>query len=740
MRLLRVALAASAVLPGCLGGPAVDQACHTERPADPSAARLDGGAGGTGGPGQPLTELSEDDDLQAEWLRSASKISMHLDDSVTVIDEALIRRATLPVLADIGELKEAEEDNLASLEADLQFRLLDEYKNRGYHHAEVEVHVGPLRDKGTRRVDISAVEGAQVMVDAVEIVGARAIDPAELQDYYLDFADPVVPLFGRSVYIASVADDAARRMVERYAFEGYPDATARVVETIFRDSGVVIRYAVGEGPRAWLKTIRWRALSPPGRAQPEQAPNTPLQLRLEPWEIREQLHAAGVREGVLYSPGLAGTARAALAGYYGEQGFPFALVQAVETRRERDRNGDWQVTLELLIFENDIAAVCRVGVQGNHWTQNQVILREVAPLQGMTYTASQVRDAQRAIARLGIFKSVQVRRTVHKVAAGAAPRPDLVDLDIEVAEQDWVVARIDLGFASVEGLRAAPTVDFPNFTGWGHSGQVRALVSPLRQRVEGKLTSPWTFGLPFRTRIETSWEDRPEPLSRRPSFRAEEARAAVTFSRPLIGDLEGFVGYEAETTRVFDPADGFLIQSSIGTSVDATVDDLRLSAVNIGWVLDGRDNRFSPKAGAYATMSYTFAGDDLGGNVSFQRLQGTIAMYHTTGPFTVAFRGDSAAVDYSRSAKFPKLPPPYRIFSGGARSVRSFAQGELGPLTIDDPNTVANEGGSPLGGLGHGVINAELRTRLWPQDDGPFGISALPFSAPELSVTVRRTS
>ena len=43
---------------------------------------------------------------------------------------------------------------------------------------------------------------------------------------------------------------------------------------------------------------------------------------------------------------------------HAEEGFPFALVQAVETSRERDRNGDWQVTLELLILENDIAGIC----------------------------------------------------------------------------------------------------------------------------------------------------------------------------------------------------------------------------------------------------------------------------------------------------------------------------------------------------------------------------------------------
>ncbi|MHC5021541.1 MAG: BamA/TamA family outer membrane protein, partial [Planctomycetota bacterium] len=270
------------------------------------------------------------------------------------------------------------------------------------------------------------------------------------------------------------------------------------------------------------------------------------------------------------------------------------------------------------------------------------------------------------------------------------------------------------------------TIDFPNFTSAGHSAQLRAVLSTLRQRIEGKLTAPWTFGVPVRTRVDLSWEDRPEPLTDDYSFRAEEARAAVTFSRPIIGDLRGFLGYETTSTRVFDATDAFLTQTSIGTGADATVPDLRLSALSVGWELDGRDNRFNPRTGAYATMRYTFAHSDLGGNVDFHRLEGTIAMYYSAGPFTLALRSDSAAVDYDSSEDFSKLPPPFRVFTGGARSVRSFPEGELGPLTIADTN--GQGGGSPLGGLGYGVVNLELRTTLWQYEDTPFGVSLLLFA------------
>ncbi|MHC5020620.1 MAG: BamA/TamA family outer membrane protein, partial [Planctomycetota bacterium] len=554
LRIGSACLAAAVWTAGCATGPAADPAWDTPLPPSRAATAA---VASPAAPGR----ADSTEDYQAELEALADRCSIHLDQDITVLDEARIRRAALDTLADIA--RTTDEEDIPNRAEDLRFRLLDEYRDDGYHFADVDVKIGPPRNKGSRRIDIAAVERDRVMVDAIEITGARAIDPGELRDYYNDHATTPVKLFGRPVYNARVAEEAARRMQERYEFEGYPDASARVVETRFnrRRNAVVIRYAVGEGPRAWLQTVRWRALDSRRGSAPESGAAAPPALRLRPWEIRDQLRAAGVVEGAPYSPALAGAARSALAAYYSEEGFPFALVQAVETERRRDRNGDWQVTLELLILENDIAGICRIGIRGNHWTAGHVIRREVAQLQGTTYTGSSVRAMQQALTGLGLFKTVQVRRAAHKVWHEELPsepgRSGRIVVEREIPD--------DLGAGNPETLRAAPTIDFPNFTSAGHSAQLRAVLSTLRQRIEGKLTAPWTFGVPVRTRVDLSWEDRPEPLKRKPSFRAEEARAAVTFSRPIIGELRGFLGYETASTRVFDASNAFLSQTSIGT-------------------------------------------------------------------------------------------------------------------------------------------------------------------------------
>lgn len=697
-------------------------------------------------PPRPTAAAHEAPEERAETRLAevAATVSLHCE-GVTVFGSDAVLRAALDEFHEIGHPRVG--SDAAALAEDVKFRLEDEYHRRGYAGAEVTVRVGEPRASGTRRVDVSAREGPRTLVTAIAVEGARHLSDAELARFYWDHAPRTVPVFGGHCYVERVAESAASRMAERYRTDGFRGVRVRLdeVDLSADRTEARLRYVVGEGPRATLARIRIDGRDPA-------KPMATVTLDVPRQELRGVLAAAGIREGDAYGLIVGSRARDALLRHYAEQGYPFTHVQLTE-RAEVDADGTPRYELGLEVFEHDFTSICRVGVAGNVWTQDSVVKHEAAWLAGRDYRASEVDAVQRALTAMGIFRSVHIRRqAVEEVVPGGppVPHPDLVDLQIEVEEADWAVLRGDLGFATNEGPRIALAVDLPNFSSFGHSAQLRSVFSELRQRVEGKLTAPRTlFGLlPLRTRLLGAWEDRPTPLSRRPSFRVREGEFEAALSRPILGPLEALVGYRFRATTIYEEEPGVGLASASAT---APVDDLRGSSIFVGWVLDGRDNRWNPREGAFASMTLTHSGrflmdgtwDDafgdawrgsLGGNMHLGQMEGQIAAYASAGPLTAAFRGSASAVRYRPTraqlaeGRFGRLPPPYRVFAGGHHSVRSFAEGELGPMSGDDPTTVGNEGGAPLGGLGRAVVNAELRLRLWPSiEESQFGVGAVFF-------------
>lgn len=641
-------------------------------------------------------------------------VSVHVE-GITALSASDVRKVVEDYLEAIGKAPEGE-----SVEADrddLASRLTLEYRGLGYPHAQVECEVGAPRALRGRRVDVRVTEGPRALIQEIRIEGAQRLKPAVLARFYTDHAPRTLPFVGSHLYVPRIVEEAVGRMEQRYQSEGFRNVVIRLdgVDWSADQTRATVRIVVGEGPQWHVRDVPIEAGEMvEGRWVPAARTGIPVE------EIRGALQAIGIVPGAVCGRTMRIAAINAVSELYFEEGYPFAVVPA-EEEPVPSPTGDVSVTLRIRIWEGAVARVRSLRVHGAPWTSDHVITREGRHLLTETYRASEIRGLQETLSKLGIFKSVTVR------AVETPGHRDWADLDVDIEESDWLVPRADFGYASIEGFRIAPTIDLPNLTAVGHNVQARAILSEVRSRVEAKLSSPWTLELPVAGLFEASWEDRPEPLRRDPPFRTETTRGGVTFSRPVLGDLELLVGYENAHTRVYDLAQGLLVQSQIGTNPDAPVPDLAASMATVGWVLEGRDDRFNPRWGAFADMAITAAGGDLGGNVRFERVRGTASAYASAGAFTLAARGAATAVRYHPGRRFARLPPPYRQFSGGHDTVRSFTEGELGPRTIDDPATLDNEGGSPLGGLARAVVNVELRCRIWPAHPRPFGVGAVLF-------------
>lgn len=115
--------------------------------------------------------------------------------------------------------------------------------------------------------------------------------------------------------------------------------------------------------------------------------------------------------------------------------------------------------------------------------------------------------------------------------------------------------------------------------------------------------------------------------------------------------------------------------------------------------LDYRDHPLLARDGWLAGLSVEGGAIEGDGAFSFVRSELNAGWYQ---PLTDRWRfslGARARVILT-TAEVSEFPIDLRIFNGGATSVRSFAERELGPMSAD--------GDTPLGGLASGVVSAEM--------------------------------
>ena len=119
--------------------------------------------------------------------------------------------------------------------------------------------------------------------------------------------------------------------------------------------------------------------------------------------------------GEPYNPQLVGQDLVALQNYYADRGF--VDIQIVPAREVTpDKTG---MTLRYQITEGPLVTLDEVIVQGNSYTDRDVILRKSRLQKGEPFSFLSLLQAQRNLYRLGIFSRVEmIQRTGHRPASG----------------------------------------------------------------------------------------------------------------------------------------------------------------------------------------------------------------------------------------------------------------------------------------------------------------------------------
>lgn len=358
--------------------------------------------------------------------------------------------------------------------------------------------------------------------------------------------------------------------------------------------------------------------------------------------------------------------------FYRDNGYQFANIQVTPKHQHHNPVG---VILQFDIESGNIYRINKIYVEGNKITQNRRFKRYTKPLKKQIYDEAKANEVAKKLLLTGAFKIVRI--IPEKIS------PNELNLVLQVKEAKPRFIRAYAGFATFDGLVLGSSYTNQNFLKKLQTLNIRSEISSRALLGELSFTEPYFAG---------------EPISMTTRFYALQRRYDG-YDKSLTG---------LETSFTWKPTNYYAIKLS-GTleSVDLDGDGLTQNEIgpdnyinsrfSLEQTLDFRNNPVLPTKGFHARwlLEQGFIDGDAS-NSYFRTDINTSYRYAFKNNRKLLFRFRAGAVVPSESND---LPIDLRFFSGGADSVRSFGERELGSLGVSR---------DPLGGEAYWNASAEF--------------------------------
>ncbi len=304
--------------------------------------------------------------------------------------------------------------------------------------------------------------------------------------------------------------------------------------------------------------------------------------------------------------------------------------------------------------------------------------RRFGRLSGQVYDPEKVGEVFQEMMRTGLFTRLQVHQ---KAVEG-----DAVRLELIVEEAKSKELGFSLGYGTFEGAFVGISAGERNLFGTGRSLTGGVEVSQRYRSGEILFHDQWFLesNYDFRLRLNTLTTDYE-------GYTISQTGLKGALSRKITEHLEvsAFLqGRQATVTSAgiepifLGPLDYVVTSPGVSLSLDYR---------------DG-DSPLNPRKGWIATASLEAASSALGGDLDYVRATYRATYYIPLGERYLLALGARGGL-VSTSGGRLSLPIDERFFNGGSRSVRSFAERELGP---HDRN------GYPVGGQSFATYNVEF--------------------------------
>ncbi len=584
----------------------------------------------------------------------------------------------------------------------------------------------------TVNITYDVERGRRFRLSDVRVEGTNKLSYEELADELrTEPSNPLrfIPLLGsgRGYTSREILERDRETVKARMRDLGYRKAEVEVRQGVaLEGENLIITFAVTEGPLTRVAGVEVRGNGIYTAERLRDEPCAAARLRSEPCVTVESP----------YSRSLVRTDGERVRALYARNGYVDAEVRTDVVELPRRADGDEQVRVVYNVNEGGKVFINHIIINGNETSQpdgrlrtNPKAIREAIPLrEGEALRADSLTEAERVLYETNAFRQVIIRtEPAGETVSGFRKRDVIIDVEeLKPRRQDFI-----FGFSTDGGPLGGYEIRNDNLFGELRQGALRARASRQHQlfrleffdprfRSYGQTKfSPLSISAQyqrdvsvtrfFRTTIDRGnfgvvqrldAEGRPvnelgmrtgEPTINRFTFNLESQRVLEQRSRTIL-----FVRYNYEDVRLFN------IGSLLVAPILRPDRNVRLSRFGATVARDTRDRQFDPTRGEFLTLDYNLAVRQLGGNLSFSKVQATYRRYKQFGGvargtvlaggftfgaanlFNPRDRDDVPGIqDVDRT-----LPISERFFSGGSTTLRGFAFDEAGPRVAVCPGTL----------------------------------------------------
>jgi outer membrane protein assembly complex protein YaeT len=528
------------------------------------------------------------------------------------------------------------------------------YHQNGYASAEVEWKLAP------DLLVLTIREGKLVELGSTTLSGNASISSARLLSLLTSVTTTRMRLAeSRVPYVEDELRMGANRIKELYASEGFLDVTLEPLEVSLSADGARAdaTLVIHEGKQYQFGSLRFRGDLAYGEAKLREATQSLLE------------HS--------YSSARCLALQNLIEKFYLEKGHFDAQVEVSADPATAD--ADAHIPVTITVRTGPVYKFDGVDAQGTVRLREDWFQKRLAALQGQAYSPALLERKQQDLLSTGLFQSLEIT---------PVSRPGgLLNLRVQAHEAPARQVGLSLGYGTYEGALAGVRLSTLNLAGRGLPASIELNASQRALALETSLSNPWLFETRtefvtrafIRQRIELGYDKR-------------EVGGRVELSRRIVTPLRVATFGQLRTVEI--------------TAADIPANQLGPSAYQIGslgvslsW--DKRDSALNPSRGWIASILTDT--NTLDNGATFGRTAGRLAWHYP-------MPGD---IRFATSARFgvitfkDTIPIDERYFLGGANTVRSFKEKEMG---------APGNNAYPTGGSGYSLLNAEtdfpLRKKL----------------------------
>jgi outer membrane protein insertion porin family len=548
-----------------------------------------------------------------------------------------------------------------------------QYYANGYYDVGMKTEV---KEEGENRVrvKVTVTEGEVTRIRDINIIGNKAFDKATLLSQLKLEKTDWVPFQSTDRYSKQQLLGDLEGLTSYYQDRGYLKFSISSVQVALSPDkeGIYITLNLEEGEVYTVKDRRFSG-------------ETVLDLRLLESQLTTPAGSVFSRKEATES---ANRIEAALA----DVGYAFAEVSPLPEVDEDRR----EVSLNYFVQPGRRAYVRQINFWGHVSTNDETLRREMRQLEAAPFSKSAVERSRVRLERLPFIESVEV---------DTRPVPgsdDLIDVLFRVKERPPGSIQFGVGYSGASGFMVTGNVTHTNVFGTGNRVAVEIDNNTVSRRFSFSWADPY-FTEDGVSETTSLFYRESEGLNRFSSgFNLNVIGGNLTYGIPLSEYTSLRAGFGVEDTAL----DTFA-NSTSNVLIFAIENGTRYFTweARTGIVRDTRNRTFFATHGTLTQLDLDLVmpGSDL----QYYRLQYRQQNYV---PFVFkSFFELNTRVGLMESYGSKGDAPPYENFTaGGARSVRGYRDGSLGPA----------EGTLPIGGRFQFALQTELVVPMPVESDG----------------------